>query len=273
MNDPFQMMGHSQIHQNYVVWPQPPPLYPPENPAVLAHPPLFNNRYPGRVNWTREEHRRIGSGPGQSSGNPRDSQRYGHKRRRFHHSKRRPHGGGRQRLSAPFAPRNTTSYLIRAKRSGGITSLVSPSVQPTTPVMTPTRENLCWIEKDDEWGIDLYGTMKGRIRLRRDSDEESEVISGGSDGAESDKELNYLLSRFEMIYPDELNLENRVSQKGKRIAELIDENFLLSERIYFLEMELDEVRKRVRRLESETDGGCSEPEIVDDGHVCSVVKN
>lgn len=68
--------------------------------------------------------------------------------------------------SAPFAPRNTTSFLIRAKKSGGIASMVSPSpmtpaVLPT-PIFSPSREVLVDMAKE-EWGVDGYGSMKGLI--------------------------------------------------------------------------------------------------------------
>ncbi|KAI3521350.1 hypothetical protein L1887_10813 [Cichorium endivia] len=38
--------------------------------------------------------------------------------------------------SAPFAPRKSTSFLIRAKKVGGTTSLISPC--PVTPAVLPT---------------------------------------------------------------------------------------------------------------------------------------
>lgn len=55
--------------------------------------------------------------------------------------------------SVPFAPRNTTSFIIRAKKSGGIASLVSPSpmtpaVLPT-PIFSPFREVLVDMAKEE----------------------------------------------------------------------------------------------------------------------------
>ncbi|KAL0437254.1 UNVERIFIED_CONTAM: hypothetical protein Sradi_0433300 [Sesamum radiatum] len=77
--------------------------------------------------------------------------------------------GGNNSRSAPFAPRNTTSFIIRAKKSGGIAPLVSPypmtpAVLPT-PILSPSREVLVDMAKE-EWGVDGYGSMKGLIRLR-----------------------------------------------------------------------------------------------------------
>ncbi|KAM0015409.1 hypothetical protein Hdeb2414_s0032g00710541 [Helianthus debilis subsp. tardiflorus] len=61
------------------------------------------------------------------------------------------HGG----RSAPYSPKNTTSFLIREKKSGGIPSLVSPcpvtlAVLPT-PIFLPSREVLADMVKE-EWG-------------------------------------------------------------------------------------------------------------------------
>lgn len=54
------------------------------------------------------------------------------------------------RLSAPFAPRNTTSFIILAKKFGGIASLVSPyAVTPAilmTPTLSPSTEVVVEVE-------------------------------------------------------------------------------------------------------------------------------
>ncbi|KAJ6841840.1 von Willebrand factor A domain-containing protein-like [Iris pallida] len=55
------------------------------------------------------------------------------KARRFYHPK---NNNNKFTRFAPYAPRNTTSFIIRAKKSGGITSLVSPC--PVTPAILPT---------------------------------------------------------------------------------------------------------------------------------------
>ncbi|KAK4753685.1 hypothetical protein SAY87_001789 [Trapa incisa] len=70
---------------------------------------------------------------------------------------------------APYAPRNTTSFIMRAKKSGGIASLVSPCpVTPAvlpTPIFSPSREVLGDMAKE-EWG---FGTRRipGRMRMKR----------------------------------------------------------------------------------------------------------
>ncbi|KAK3042259.1 hypothetical protein RJ639_001854 [Escallonia herrerae] len=171
--------------------------------------------------------------------------------------------------SAPYAPRNTSSYIIRAKKSGGIGSLVSPCpVTPAvlpTPIFSPSREVLVDMAKE-EWGVDGYGSMKGLIRLRspghEDDDEEEEGGSSGSDVEEHlevEKRLNHDLNRFEMIYPSyggsggggEYNnvLENRVDDQDTHIAQVEEENLMLKERLFLMERELGDLRRRLVRLE------------------------
>ncbi|KAL5066665.1 hypothetical protein RYX36_017552 [Vicia faba] len=175
---------------------------------------------------------------------------------------------------APFAPRNTTSYIIRAKKSGGIASLVSPCpVTPAvlpTPILSPSREMLGDMAKE-EWGVDGYGSMKGLIRLRDVHDDEDE--DGGDGSSESDVEehveverrLDHDLSRFEMIYPNygggDYNnvLENRVDDQDSHIAQLEEENLTLRERLFLMERELGDLRRRMLFLERQ-----SQNQVVED---------
>uniref|UniRef100_A0A5B7AH28 PRLI-interacting factor A n=1 Tax=Davidia involucrata TaxID=16924 RepID=A0A5B7AH28_DAVIN len=169
---------------------------------------------------------------------------------------------------APFAPRNTTSFLIRAKKSGGIASLVSPCpVTPAvlpTPIFSPSREVLVDMAKE-EWGVDGYGSMKGLIRLRSpgneaDAHEEDEEDEGGSsesdveEHVEVERRLDHDLSRFEMIYPNcgaDYNnvLENRVDDQDTHIAQLEEENLILKERLFLMDRELGDLRRRLQCLE------------------------
>uniref|UniRef100_A0A6P6FPI8 uncharacterized protein LOC107403397 isoform X1 n=1 Tax=Ziziphus jujuba TaxID=326968 RepID=A0A6P6FPI8_ZIZJJ len=167
---------------------------------------------------------------------------------------------------APYAPRNTTSFIIRAKKAGGIASLVSPcpvtpSVLPT-PRFSPSREVLGDMAKE-EWGVDGDGSMKGLIRLRSPGNEDEEEEEGGGGSSESDVEehveverrLDHDLSRFEMVYPNysgvEYNnvLENRVDDQDTHIAQLEEENLTLKERLFLMERELGDLRRRLQFLE------------------------
>ncbi|KAL8259948.1 hypothetical protein R6Q59_027901 [Mikania micrantha] len=194
------------------------------------------------------------------------------KARRYFPKKKFNHGG----RSAPYAPRNTTSFLIRAKKAGGITSLVSPCpVTPAvlpTPIFSPSREVLVDMAKE-EWGVDGYGSMKGLIRLRSpgneaDAPEDDEEEEGGSsesdveEHVEVERRLDHDLSRFEMIYPNYSGadhssylLENRVDDQDTHIAQLEEENLILKERLFLMEREFDDLRMRLQFLERQSRGG------------------
>lgn len=193
------------------------------------------------------------------------------KARRYFPKKKFNHNG----RSAPFAPRNTTSFLIRAKKAGGITSLVSPCpVTPAvlpTPIFSPSREVLVDMAKE-EWGVDGYGSMKGLIRLRSpgneaEAPEEDEEDEGGSsesdveEHVEVERRLDHDLSRFEMIYPNyngadhsSYLLENRVDDQDTHIAQLEEENLILKERLFLMEREFDDLRMRLQCLERQNRG-------------------
>ncbi|XP_051141876.1 uncharacterized protein LOC127258870 [Andrographis paniculata] len=185
-------------------------------------------------------------------------------------------------MSAPLAPRNTTSFIIRAKRSGGIASLVSPSpmtpaVLPT-PILSPSREVLVDMAKE-EWGVDGYGSMKGLIRLRSPGHEDDAEDDGGSsesdveEHVEVERRLDHDLSRFEMIYnPNEgvvdyhNVLENRVDDQDSHIAQLEDENLLLKGRLFLMERDLDELRRRIQFLERRRNEEDMNEEVVDNDY-------
>lgn len=171
---------------------------------------------------------------------------------------------------APYAPRNTSSFIMRAKKSGGIASLVSPcpltpAVLPT-PVISPSREVLVDMAKE-EWGVDGYGSMKGLIRLRNEEEDENEEDSGSSESdvdEEGNSVLNRLdheMSRFEMVYPNQGGdynnlLENRVDDQDSHIAQLEEENLILKERLFLMESDLGDLRRRLLFLERQNQVVC-----------------
>ncbi|KAK7323908.1 hypothetical protein VNO77_27410 [Canavalia gladiata] len=256
-------MAHSQIfhgHQNYVVWPHPVPPYPPENASMFPCSPAFNS-YPGRVNRKGNKFHRTGSEYGFKPGkpNPPDmhlpaTNRSGVKARRFHQPKRKFSGGG-VRPEVPLAPRNTSSFLLRAKRCGGI---ALPSMPTPSPPMSPATLEVEVEMAKVQWGFDAYGSMKGILRLRRelhDSDEDPGEDSGAGSFSVPIVEKRLALSRFEIVNPnsgEEHKLENRVDEQDTHIAQLEEENLTLKERIFLMERELGELRRRVMSLE--TDG-------------------
>ncbi|XP_044482425.1 uncharacterized protein LOC123208874 isoform X2 [Mangifera indica] len=197
------------------------------------------------------------------------------KTRKFYPNKKKfNNNGNNNNRFAPYAPRNTTSFIIRAKKSGGIASLVSPCpVTPAvlpTPIFSPSREVLGDMAKE-QWGVDGYGSMKGLIRLRsgneleNEHDEEDDDDANGSSESdveehiEVERRLDHDLSRFEMIYPNYTRsiaggdynnvLENRVDDQDSHIAQLEEENLTLKERLFLMEREMTDMRRRLLFLE------------------------
>ena len=174
--------------------------------------------------------------------------------------------------SAPYAPRNTTSFIIRAKKAGGIASVVSPSpltpaVLPT-PVLTPSTEDLGDKAKE-KWGVDGYGTMKGLIRLRDEFQANDDEEGGGSsisdaeEHVEMERRLDHDLSRFEMIYPNNYNyvLENRLDDILQTAEE---ENSTLKEKLFLMGREMEDLKRRLLMLERMSKGGGGLEEAYDE---------
>ncbi|CAM6096534.1 unnamed protein product [Calypogeia fissa] len=174
-----------------------------------------------------------------------------------------------RKLRAPRAPRNTSSFIMRAKRPGGLASLVSPATPAIlpTPVMSPApryREGLV-DEVNKEWGVDGYGSMNGLIRLRSVEEGERDDF-GGTGESESELEqdthaesvqqleqrIDHGLSRFEIVYPspsaandNKQSTDVRMEELENHIAQLEDENLSLKENIYLLQQELAEARRQL----------------------------
>ncbi|XP_062198566.1 uncharacterized protein LOC133901275 [Phragmites australis] len=180
--------------------------------------------------------------------------------------KRRAPAPAGARWGGAAAPRNTTSFLIRAKRAGGVASLVSPCpVTPAvlpTPRLSPAREVLVEMAKE-AWGVDGYGSMKGLIRLRSQAAADAGGAAGEDSGSgESDVEehveverrLDHDLSRFEMVQlpaaaafgfdDDEADEDDEA-----RAARLEEENLTLRERLFLMERNMADLRRRLLSVE------------------------
>jgi hypothetical protein len=136
----------------------------------------------------------------------------------------------------------------------------------------------------EEWGVDGYGSMSGLIRLRSPK-EPGDEEDGTSDSSESDVEehveverrLDHDLSRFEMIYPVEHDEapHGEGDQAEARVARLEEENLTLRERLFLVETEMGELRKRLDELEKrfgrgnggDVDGSNGVEEILSGGDV------
>ncbi|XP_024530105.1 uncharacterized protein LOC112346135 [Selaginella moellendorffii] len=175
----------------------------------------------------------------------------------------------------PHAPRNTTSFIMRAKCSGGI----APPT-PSTPAVISTpdlsgvasyREGITE-EVNKEWGVNGYGSMNGLIRLKEDriddSDSESDVDQGVQSVQQLEQRLDQDLNRFEILYTPGAGDQDNFSLAGMQlhdqenhIAHLEEENLTLKERIYILEQQLDELKQKLAQQQNS--------ESVDEMEVCS----
>jgi hypothetical protein len=164
------------------------------------------------------------------------------------------------RWGGAAAPRNTTSFLIRAKRAGGVASLVSPCpVTPAvlpTPVLSPAREVLVEMAKE-AWGVDGYGSMKGLIRLRADAGDAGGDDSGSGESeveehVEVERRLDHDLSRFEMVHlPAAAAASAALGEEDDeaRAARLEEENLTLRERLFLMERDMADLRRRLVAVE------------------------
>lgn len=264
----FHMMNQPQamMNRSYGLWPQ-------QNPSQILRNPNFNvpnQSMAVRNNWkgkNKVPDNRKSGGVGYKPPTLQELQSQNRlKARRFYHPKKKFNN-----RSAPYAPRNTTSFIIRAKKAGGIASLVSPCpVTPAvlpTPVLSPSTEVLGDMAKE-EWGVDGYGTMNGLIRLRDEAEvnEEEEEEGGGSSDSdveehvEVERRLDHDLSRFEMIYPNSGGLdynhvlENRVDDRDAHILQLEEENLTLKEKLFLMGREMEDLKRRLLRLERRSQG-------------------
>ncbi|KAL6912377.1 hypothetical protein ACP4OV_001182 [Aristida adscensionis] len=272
--DPSQMMGRS-----FPMWPPPPAAAPPasDDPSAAAIPmaPPPNAQPflpPPNRGWKRKNPNSGGGGGGYQPPALGDLQVQNRaKARRWF---KNPNPNHNRKYFFPknkaAAPRNTTSYIIRAKRAGGIASLVSPCpVTPAvlpTPRLSPSREGLADMAQA-QWGVDGYGSMKGLIRLRTSphpanpaSDDDDDANSSGSDveeHVEVERRLDHDLSRFEMVYPGRgedaggyLFEEDDEYDQDAHVARLEEENLTLKERLFLMEQEVGDMRRRLEALEA-----------------------
>ncbi|KAJ7982148.1 PRLI-interacting factor A [Quillaja saponaria] len=222
MNEQSRMLDQSQIlqNQNYFVWPSPP--LPPGSKSD-------KRREIGRTDP-------LGLGNFFKPSNLNDMQSQIQNRlkgRRFHPKKN---------FNTGFAPRNTTSFLIRAKKAG--------------EVLVDTAK--------EEGFVNGYGAMEGLIQLRspKGDDEEEDCEYGSTDSdvedhLEVERRLDHDLSRFEMIYPSvggggyeqSSALVNRVDDQDTHLVQLEEENLTVKEKLFLMERELFYFRRRVHCLE------------------------
>ncbi|KAM0927578.1 hypothetical protein ACQ4PT_002770 [Festuca glaucescens] len=272
--DPNQMMPRS-----FPMWPPPPPTSSDAMPPPFLPPPNANLA-PSR-GWKRKNPNPNSAAYQPPAIGDLQVQNRAKARRWFKpNNNTNPNPNNRR----PFfhkpkakAPRNTSSFIIRAKRAGGIAPLVSPSpVTPAvlpTPVISPAHDErlLSDVLAQQQWGVDGYGSMKGLIRLRpanhapgaASDDDDS---SGGSDveeHVEVERRLDHDLSRFEMVYPqpgavfedDDEMYDRNQDDVDVHVARLEEENLTLKERLFLMEQEVGDMRRRLEAVEARFSDG------------------
>lgn len=200
-----------------------------------------------------------------------------------------------QPASVPEAPRNTTSFIMRANKLG----INAPVVSPALPISSPSPwasgtagEQL--VEEALELRVDPYGSMNGCIRLKSpdlgssggsdkdgssgeshgttssDSveqvhqvDSHQEVASRPEQGEEREERKEHGWHNFEMLYSPERSdgegkngnrfLRARIEEQETEIAHLQEENMTLRERIFLLEQEMKETKRRAREVSDENE--------------------
>lgn len=166
-------------------------------------------------------------------------------------------------LSAPDAPRNTTSYIIRAKNFGGIAPCISTPSTPSVPasvalITSPYKEDVVE-QANQEWGVDSYGSMKGLLKVRHMNQQNNDLEPNLEKCAQVFEEkleqsLDLDISRFEMVYPStneigSQSLEIRITDQDNQIAYLEETNTSLKERVFYMEQELHNLKRRMQVLE------------------------
>ncbi|KAJ4905973.1 hypothetical protein Rs2_09631 [Raphanus sativus] len=117
----------------------------------------------------------------------------------------------------------------------------------------------------EEWGVDVYGSMEGLVRLRSDGIHELEPFdedgggsckSDGEKNVEVEKRLENDLSQLEIVCPNgrgrfdyNNDLENRVDNQNRHIAQLEEENLTVKQRLSLMEREVGDFKRRLESLE------------------------
>ncbi|KAH9740861.1 hypothetical protein KPL70_002400 [Citrus sinensis] len=190
-----------------------------------------NNNWKGKK-ITDKRNKQMGMGAGQGSAqgyNPpalHELQSQNRQKTRKFYPNKKKFNNNNNRF-APYAPRNTTSFIIRAKKSGGIASLVSPCpVTPAvlpTPIFSPSREVLGDMAKE-EWGVDGCVGVEDANEGIVESGSENESENGSADVRENKEENNNEDVCMEDTLPNEAKKEEVIVR-----SELVNDDSLAKE--------------------------------------------
>ncbi|ONM62355.1 hypothetical protein ZEAMMB73_Zm00001d000243 [Zea mays] len=109
----------------------------------------------------------------------------------------------------------------------------------------------------EAWGVDGYGSMKGLIRLRADAGDAGGDDSGSGESeveehVEVERRLDHDLSRFEMVHlPAAAAASAALGEEDDeaRAARLEEENLTLRERLFLMERDMADLRRRLVAVE------------------------
>ncbi|KAG6554040.1 hypothetical protein Mapa_003955 [Marchantia paleacea] len=201
----------------------------------------------------------------------RNKARGRHNKFKYRFSKRR----------VPCAPRNTTSFIMRANKFGIKAPFYTPLCPTTvgTPTISPApwpKETLGDGQVASDLGVNAYGSMNGCIRLKADAEDfdvEGERDLGSTSCNESDTDqcsfqpassvqqveerIDHCLQRFELLSSSNntnhfarTNFSNqslvaKVEDQENHINYLEEVNMSLHQQLWAIQQELTELRRRL----------------------------
>lgn len=154
---------------------------------------------------------------------------------------------------------------MRAGKLGINAPLLSPATPAlATPVISPSpwpSESLGDGQVANELGVNAYGSMNGRIRVRADESDverdsgslscgESDTDHCGRPPADSvqqvEERIDHGLQRFEMLFTtNDLPQTGVVTDQEMHIQHLEEENLCLQQRVWAMSQELSHLRRRL----------------------------
>jgi hypothetical protein len=143
--------------------------------------------------------------------------------------------------TVPRAPFNDSSFLMRVRKAGGLESQIVP-LTPFSFMSTPKDSSYKLDTYEEDYG---YGSMTGLIRLRSyEDDDNRSCCSNNSDAEERELSLEQRLDRFEMTHP--VLRELQTARQDCYLKCLEDENVVLKDRIFQMQQEISELRRRLQ---------------------------
>lgn len=108
--------------------------------------------------------------------------------------------------------------------------------------------SVAWGEVE-EWGLDVYGTMSGLIRLRSDSDDD-----GAASSCCSEENFERRLSKYEIILPKSVSGAGvdmkTIKSRGEERSRLLEnENVMMKQSLCVMDKYMDDLKRRMDAME------------------------